>query len=211
MDVLTLPVGPLQTNCYLASCPKTKEAIIIDPGDSGDFISQKILDLKLQPKVIVATHGHVDHIVAVIELKLAFNIPFLVHKKDLFLLKRNKETIEYFLGFNPYPELFQWKNAETIVDQYIKEGDIMPFSKQKLKVIETPGHTPGGVCLYTKGILFSGDTLFKNGVGRSDLSYSSKEDLEASLQKLSKLPPKTIVYPGHGPETTISAELNSSL
>ena len=121
MDVLTLPVGPLQTNCYLASCPKTKEAIIIDPGDSGDFISQKILDLKLQPKVIVATHGHVDHIVAVIELKLAFNIPFLVHKKDLFLLKRTKETIEYFLGFNPYPELFQWKNAETIVDQYIKE------------------------------------------------------------------------------------------
>lgn len=206
MDVLTLPVGPLQTNCYLASCPETKEAIIVDPGDSGDFISQKILDLKLQPKAIVATHGHVDHIVAVIELKLAFNIPFLAHKKDLFLLKRTKETIEYFLGFNPYPELSQWKNAEKFIDRCVKEGDEIAFGNQKLKVIETPGHTPGGVSLHAKGVLFSGDTLFKNGVGRTDLSYSSKEDLEASLQKLSKLPPKTIVYPGHGPETTISAE-----
>ena len=209
MDILTLPVGPLQTNCYLASCPETKETLIIDPGYRGDFITQKILDLKLKPKLIVATHGHIDHIGSVLELKLNLQIPFLVHKKDLFLLKRAKETVEYFLGFNPYPELIQWKQAEKFIDQYVKEGDEITFGEEKLEVIETPGHTPGGVSLYSKGILFAGDTLFKNGVGRTDLSYYSQEDLEKSLQKLAKLPPKTTVYSGHGPETMIVDEFQT--
>ena len=198
MEIESLRVGQLETNCYLVFCPKTKEAVIIDPGDAGDFISQKILDLKLKPKLILATHGHFDHILAVTELKLAFNIPFLMHKDDLFLLKRVKRTAEYFLG---YPA-----DLPPVVDRYLTEGESIMFGKEKLKVIETPGHTPGGVSLFAKGVLFSGDTLFCQGVGRTDFSYCSYKDLMKSLQKLFKLPGKTVVYPGHGSETNLVAE-----
>jgi len=218
MEIESLRVGQLETNCYLVFCPKTKEAVIIDPGDAGDFISQKILDLKLKPKLILATHGHFDHILAVTELKLAFNIPFLMHKDDLFLLKRVKRTAEYFLG---YPV-----DLPPAVDQYLTKREVVTFGEEKLKVIETPGHTPGGICLYSStshlrggvapaahlggegngGILFSGDTLFCQGVGRTDFSYCSYKDLMKSLQKLFKLPGKTVVYPGHGSETNLVAE-----
>jgi len=203
MEIEHLVVGQLQTNCYLVSCPKTKETVIIDPGDDGDFISRKILDLKLKPKLILATHGHFDHLLAVMELKLAFNIPFLMHKDDLFLLKRAKRTAEHFLGFEGWPELAE---KPPQVDRYLKEGDVVTFGEEKLKVIETPGHTPGGVCFFDKGILFSGDTLFCQGVGRTDFSYCSYEDLMRSLKKLFKLPDKTVVYPGHGLETNLAAE-----
>ena len=198
MEIESLRVGQLETNCYLVFCPKTKEAVIIDPGDAGDFISQKILDLKLKPKLILATHGHFDHILAVTELKLAFNIPFLMHKDDLFLLKRVKRTAEYFLG---YPV-----DLPPAVDQYLTKREVVTFGEEKLKVIETPGHTPGGVSLFAKGVLFSGDTLFCQGVGRTDFSYCSYKDLMKSLQKLFKLPGKTVVYPGHGSETNLVAE-----
>lgn len=204
MEIERLIVGQLQTNCYLVSCPKTGEAVIIDPGDDGDFISRKILDFKLKPKLILATHGHFDHLLAVMELKLAFNIPLLMHKNDLFLLKRAKGTAEYFLGYpaDPVPT----------ADRYLKEGNIITFGKEKLGVIETPGHTPGGVSFYgatgspQAGALFSGDTLFCQGMGRTDFSYCSYEDLMKSLKKLFKLPAKTFVYPGHGPETNLAAE-----
>lgn len=227
MEIESLRVGQLETNCYLVFCPKTKEVVIIDPGDAGDFISQKILDLKLKPKLILATHGHFDHLLAVTELKLVFNIPLLMHKGDLFLLKRVKRTAEYFLG---YPA-----DLPPAVDRYLTEGEVITFGKERLKVVETPGHTPGGVSFYGSaslttggsahsinpgqagstpkggqapqvGVLFSGDTLFCQGVGRTDFSYCSYKDLMKSLQKLFKLPGKTLVYPGHGSETNLVAE-----
>jgi len=198
MNIERLVVGQLQTNCYLVSCLKTREAVIIDPGDAGDFISQKVFDLKLKPKLILATHGHFDHLLAVMELKLNFKIPFLMHKDDLFLLRRVTRTAEYFLGYpaDPVPT----------VERYLKEGDVITFGKEKLEVIETPGHALGGVSFYSKGVLFSGDTLFCQGVGRTDFSYCSYEDLMKSLKKLFKLPAKTLVYSGHGPETNLAAE-----
>lgn len=202
MKIERLVVGQLQTNCYLISCPKTGETVIIDPGDDGDFIIRRIGDLGFKPKMILATHGHFDHVLAVAELKLAFNIPFLIHKKDLFLLKRMRETAEYFLGYDACPEAGKGPK----VDRYLKEGDIIKLGKEKLKVIETPGHTPGGVCFLGDGAFFSGDTLFCQSVGRTDFSYGSQEDLTRSLQKLFKLSPETKVYPGHGPETTIANE-----
>jgi len=207
MHIEKLEIGPMGTNCYLAICPDTSAALIIDPGYSADFITQKILDLKLKPKSIMVTHAHIDHIMGVLELKLNFGIPFMVNKKDLFLLKRADETAEYFLGPHEYKELSAWKEAEKLVDYYIRDGEEITFGEERVKVIETMGHTPGSVCFYSKGFLFSGDTLFKGGVGRTDLSYSWKEGLERSLKKLAKLPPETIVYPGHGPETTIEEEL----
>lgn len=200
MKIERLVVGQLQANSYLVWDVRSEEAIIIDPGDDGDYIIRKINDLGLKPKLIVATHGHFDHILAVPELKLAFKIPFLLHKKDLFLLKRSAETAHYFTGVGADPPLMP--------DKFIKEGDLIEFGEEKLKVIETPGHSPGGVALYSRGgrILFSGDTLFCQGVGRTDFSYGSAQDLEESIDKLFKLPGKTHVYPGHGPETTVERE-----
>lgn len=190
MRVEQLVVGQLQANCYLVWDEKTSQAIIIDPGDDGDFIIRRIQDFNLEPKLIIATHGHFDHILAVTELKLAFNIPLLINRADLFLLNRASRTAQFFMGVKPDPSL--------PVDKFIKEGDIIKFGKQSLKVIETPGHTPGGIALYFKGVLFSGDTIFADGVGRTDFSYGLEEDLRKSIQKLLKFPSDTIVYPGHG-------------
>lgn len=199
MKVYCLVVGQLAANCYLAVCEKTNKVAIIDPGDDGEFIIQKILDLKLKPEFMAATHGHFDHILAATELKLAFGIPFYLHQKDLSILKRTRRTAEYFLGISVDPP--------PKVDKFIKEGDILRFGKEKLAVMETPGHTPGGICLYSNlgGVLFSGDTLFASGgIGRTDLGGSSLENLISSIKtQLFILPEETLVYPGHGEETTI--------
>jgi len=198
MKIEKLVVGQLQTNCYLVWDEKSREAVIIDPADDADYIIRKIQDFKLKPKLILATHGHFDHVLAVPELKLAYGIPFLMHKADLFLLKRSKETAKYFTGAQADPPLMP--------NKFIKEGDLIKFGKEKLKVIETPGHSPGGVSFLSRGIVFDGDTLFHQGIGRYDFSYASKEDLFDSIKKLLKLPDKTRVYPGHGEETTVGEE-----
>lgn len=204
MKIERLVVGLLATNCYLVwdenNVPSNgiKEAIIIDPGDGGEFIIKKIQDFELKPKLIVATHGHVDHILAVTELKLAYRIPFYLHQADSFLLKRTQSSARYWFGVEADPP--------PKVEKFIKEGDLIKFGKEKLKVIETPGHSPGGVALYSRGVLFSGDTLFRQGLGRTDFSYASEKELIKSIKKLFKLPENTKVYPGHGEETTIKAE-----
>ena len=195
MRVEKLVVGQLATNCYLVWDEKTRDSIIIDPGDDGDYIIQKIQDLKLFPKLLIATHGHFDHVLAALELRLAFSISFLIHKNDLFLLNRASQTAKHFLELRFDP------SAKP--DKFIKEGDTIRFGGEKLKVLETPGHTPGGISLLGKRIIFSGDTLFADGFGRTDFSYGSKKDLEKSIEKLFKLPDDTLVYPGHGEEITI--------
>jgi len=186
MKVQQLILGELQTNCYLAVCQETNEAVIIDPADQGDFISDKILQLKLKPKFVIATHGHLDHLMAVEELRLNFKIPFLIHIKEVFLIKKA-------LGAIPLPPK-KWK--------VLRDSEIIKFGREKLKVIHTPGHTPGAICLYSESnaILFSDDLLFRNGIGRTDFPYSSPIDLQKSLKKILALPPKTLVYPGHGEE-----------
>jgi len=198
MEIKTLELGPLQTNCYLAWCPKTQEAIIIDPADEGDHITQEILNLKLKPKYIILTHGHFDHVLGILETKLNFSIPILLHQKDLSLYQQTRKSAQYWLQrqVDPTPP----------PDKFIKQNDQIKFGQESLKVIETPGHTPGSICLYTPSLLFSGDTLFKNSIGRTDFSYSNPKDMQKSLNKLFKLPPETKVLPGHGPSTTIAQE-----
>lgn len=199
MKIKTLVLGQLQTNCYLVWDEKSTETIIIDPADEGSYIGQKIIDLKLKPKFIVATHGHFDHILGATELALAFNLPFLMNDQDEFLLQKNQASVKYFLGFNADPP--------PKISKTLKEGNFLVIGRDKLEVIETPGHTPGSICLYSKGVLFSGDTLFKNGIGRTDFSYSSHADLLSSIkEKLLILPPETLIYPGHGEETTVNDE-----
>ena len=197
MEIEKLVVGQMAENCYLVFDKKTREAVIIDPGDDGDYLIRKITDLKLKPVLIVATHGHFDHVLAVLELKLAYRIPFLIHQRDLFLLKLAQQSAKHFLGIKVDPV--------PLPDRFLKDGDEIEFGTQKLKVMETPGHTPGSICLYAlchpelvSGSVFTGDTVFADGVGRTDFSYSSKEDLKKSLEKILKLPDNILVYPGHG-------------
>lgn len=192
-----LPLGQLQTNCYLVFDCGNHEGLIIDPGDDADYIARIIGDEKIRPLAILATHGHFDHLLAATELKLAFNIPFLIHQKDEFLVKETQKSAKHFLklrSVDPPPP----------IDDFLKESQKITFGKHHLQVLETPGHTPGSVCFYLKekGLLFCGDTVFKNGPGRTDLSYSLPQNMKNSLAKLLLLPPKTIFYPGHGGEFT---------
>lgn len=195
MIVYPFSLGLLLANCYFAVCGKTKEAIIIDPADEGDFLLQKIKELSIKPLFIVATHGHFDHLLAALEMKLALKISFLMNKKDLPLLARHQKTARYFLKYEVDPV--------SKVDKFLKEGDILRFGQEKLRVMETPGHTEGSVCFLSQSSgaahLFTGDTIFSDGsIGRTDLEGGSKEKLRESIKKLAKLPPQTVIYPGHG-------------
>ena len=200
MKIIVLRLGQLAANCYLISDPETKQTLIIDPGDDAEYIINQIKDLEIKPQLILATHGHFDHVLVVFELKLAFKIPFLIHHHDLFLLKRADKTADWFAGIKD--------GFVPSADGFLKESEKISFGQNsQLKVIETPGHSPGGVAFFSRGVLFSGDTLFKQGVGRTDFSYCSQSDLINSIKnKLFKLPNETIVYPGHGEETTIGKE-----
>jgi len=195
MHLDKLVVGSLQTNCYLAWDEETQESIVVDPGDDSHFIIQRILDLNLRPQLIIATHGHFDHVLGATELKLAFKIPFLLNQKDFFLYKRAAKTSKFFSGISADPIID--------VDKFLKEGDIIQFGKGKLGVIETPGHTPGSITLFGEKIIFSGDVIFREGYGRTDFSYAFEGDLKKSAQKILKLSPETIIYPGHGPEFSV--------
>ena len=200
MKYLKLIVGQLQTNCYLAWNEKTSDAIIIDPGDDADFIINKIRDHNLKPIFIVATHGHFDHILAVTELKLAYNLPFLLAKEDLFLLDRVEKSSARYTQTQADPP--------SPPDKFLEDGMTISIGNEKVRVIATPGHTPGSISLYQDNVLFSGDTLFYHDVGRTDLPYSSPKLLCSSLKTLFKLPPESQVLPGHGEESTIEEEKN---
>lgn len=193
MKIETLPVGQLQTNCYLVSDPESEQCLIIDPGDEANFISEKILRHGLSPQKIIATHGHFDHCLAAFELQMAFDIPFLIHPQDKKLLNRTTDSASY------------WMEREIVVqppkvNKEIKEGDKISLDKRKLEIIHTPGHTPGGIALYNQEekIAFVGDTLFKNGVGRTDFKYASSRKLQQSIKKLKNELSGYTAYPGHG-------------
>ncbi|MCL5784932.1 MAG: MBL fold metallo-hydrolase [Patescibacteria group bacterium] len=196
MTIITLPVGSLATNCYLVE--SKGEVGIIDPGDAGDFIIQKIEDLKSKPVWIAATHGHFDHVLAISEIALTYEIPFYLHPKDEFLLKRATESAEYFTGVQTDPVL--------VAPQPFPKSKKLRVGKLELEVIEIPGHTPGGVGFYCpkEKALFSGDLIFAGGgVGRTDFNYASEEELLYSINRILKLPPETVVYPGHGGNFTL--------
>lgn len=190
-----LIVGELGTNCYLVWV-EDKSAIIIDPGDEGVEIAQIINELKLKPTAILLTHGHFDHIMGVIDLQLIFKIPVAMGSEDAFLINRSQMTAEYFLK-----KKFVTPSIKPIKVSFknIKLGD------EIIKIIKTPGHTPGSVCFYAQksGLLFSGDTIFANGVGDTSHQYSSKNDLQKSINKILKLDDKIMVLPGHGEEISL--------
>lgn len=198
--VKVVTVGQLRSNCFLLIDKKSRQTIIIDPGDDAEYIKRVIADQELIPKSIIATHGHFDHVLAAEELKLIYKTDFLLNKKDEFLLKRVSSSAKYFVGIS---------DALVVgVDKYIKGGDQIKIESINLNIIDTPGHTPGSISLYDKKNkqVFVGDTIFAfGGVGRYDFKYGSQEKLINSIKELIKLPTETIVYSGHGDITNIKS------
>jgi glyoxylase-like metal-dependent hydrolase (beta-lactamase superfamily II) len=208
-------VGPWKTNCYIYSSTK-KECIIIDPGGSEAEIASRVDVLNMVPVGIALTHGHVDHLASLGKLRdsyaaRGYKLPIAISPLDRrFLGTGGRETHRENLEFLGLDEMsFFGVDADELpkADVRLKEGDRL--FDMDLVVLETPGHTPGSVCFYAEkeGILFSGDTLFFDGVGRSDLPGGSEKKLRESIQKkIAVLPPETRVFPGHGPFTTVERE-----
>lgn len=197
MKVKSVKVGQLKANCYLLLNENSSEALIIDPGDDADYIQRILSDNDSKPSAILATHGHFDHLLAATEMKLAYNIPFLMSPKDEFLLKRMESSARYYTGVSAVPP--------PDIDVSLKSGN-MTIGPWSFEVINTPGHTPGGVSFFfpQEKAVFVGDLVFSRGhVGRTDFQYSSREQLEKSIVKITELPMDTTVYPGHGELTSI--------
>lgn len=197
-----IPVGPMGVNCYIIGCEQTKEGAIIDPGDEGKRIVAKAKELGLNITSIIITHGHIDHITAVDVVKEATGAKILIHREDAPMLVDGKKNLSHFMGN---------LKGYSAADVQLKEGDTIKVGNLELKVLHTPGHTPGGICLVVEGMIFSGDTLFEGSVGRSDFPGGSHEQLISSIKtKLMPYPDETKVYTGHGPSTSIGFERSNN-
>ncbi len=199
MYVDTLPVGPLQTNCYLITCAESGEAALIDPGWKQPAIFEAIARRAAVVKIILNTHAHWDHIGGNAELVRSTGAVLAVPEGDLPLLRKRGGADEWGIPLEPSPE----------PDRLLAGGEIIEVGTLRLMVLFTPGHTPGHVCFYesTHRALFDGDVLFNGGIGRTDLPGGNMADLMRSIRDvLFGLPADTVVYPGHGPHTTIGNE-----
>ncbi|MGD2296010.1 MAG: MBL fold metallo-hydrolase, partial [Candidatus Aminicenantes bacterium] len=183
-------VGPLETNCYLIYCEQTLECAVMDPGAEPKKIFQAIAEIGLQPVVLINTHGHVDHVGANKDVMDKYGMPLLMHSADAPMLKSILQSgLGLFLGAKNSPP----------PKKLLSDGDEVKFGTVSLKTLHTPGHSPGSLSFYHNGVLFSGDTLFCGGVGRTDLPGGSWEAMIASIRnKILTFPDDTIVLPGHG-------------
>ncbi len=198
MNVRCLPVGPLQVNCYLASCDETGEAVVIDPGDEPSLIADAVRRERLTLKQILLTHCHADHVGGVSGLVQFFPVPVKMHEDDRSMLDSAVEHGRLFgleIEKPPPP------------DEYLSEGDAVEFGRLSLSVLHTPGHSPGGICFLGGSEIFVGDTLFAGSIGRFDLPGGSYELLVKNIVgKILTLSEDTVIYPGHGPSTTVGIE-----
>jgi len=197
--VACVTVGMFQENCYLYGCPQTREAVIIDPGDEPERILQTIQELKLVPKYIINTHGHIDHICAIDAVSDVYPVPLAIHPADVPMYT-DERTASMFGRKAPL--------VKRKPDILLNEGDRITFGTLTLEVVHTPGHTPGGVCLISRPYrVFSGDTLFQRGIGRTDLPGGNYAELIQSIRnKLYILEEDLVVFSGHGEPTTIAEE-----
>lgn len=195
MIIKRVVVGSLETNCYILGSQKNAEAIIIDPGDDFPKIINAVRENNLAVKFVVNTHAHQDHIGA----NNKFNVPILIHKDDAPFFTNPELNLS---TFSAHPLIL------SIPHRVLNDGDRITVGEITLEIIHTPGHTPGGICLKKdKDFIFTGDTLFSGGVGRTDLPLASEELLRKSItEKLFTLDEKMIIYPGHGPSSTIGKE-----
>ena len=199
LKVRHLVVGAVATNCYIAENKKTKEALIIDPGDNAARIVQIIKEDGVVPVAVLLTHGHFDHAMAAQEVAEQYGIKIYAHETEKETLETPQINLSGMIG----------RTLTFHADCYVKDGDILNLAGFEIRVLHTPGHTQGGVCYYVEkeGVLFSGDTLFCCSVGRSDFATSSTSALIRSIkEKLFLLPDETKVFPGHMGATTIGNE-----
>ncbi len=198
MILMRLIVGPLQVNCYILADEKTKEAVVIDPGDDAEDILKIIKEKGLTVKYIVNTHAHFDHVGANAKLKEATGAEILLHEADAALLSSSTSQAG----------MFGMKTAASPpADRYIRDGDVITAGEVSLTVLYTPGHSSGGISLLEDGMVFSGDALFTGSIGRTDLPGGDLMTLIGSIKsKLLDLPDDTRVFPGHGPDSTIGEE-----
>lgn len=201
MILKALELGPFAANCYIVGSEKTKEGMIIDPGAEAETIMESVRQLGLTIKLIVATHAHPDHIMALRQAEEATEAPFALHEAEAEggIMQAMSDMLGMMMpgsfGAPPKPE------------RLLKDGDIIEVGELRFTVLHTPGHSPGGISLYGHGVVFSGDTLFNFGIGRTDFPGCSHKKLMDSIHnKLMSLPDETVVLPGHGPQTTIATE-----
>jgi hydroxyacylglutathione hydrolase len=198
LKIKKFEVGPLFVNCYVLYDKDTKEAVVIDPGDEPDLILDFVKEEGLSVKYIICTHGHFDHIGAVKEIKEQTGAKIILHEKDLEIYRNSPEVAVQFFGIEI--------DSQPEPDEFIKDEELLTIGYINLKIIHTPGHSPGSISIYTDGYIFTGDTLFAGSVGRTDLIGGSMQALFNSLKKIASLPDETVVLPGHGPKTKIGIE-----
>jgi glyoxylase-like metal-dependent hydrolase (beta-lactamase superfamily II) len=197
MIVEKIEVGPLATNCYIVGSGPGRDGMIIDPGGEAKRILKKVSDLKLDIKLVVLTHGHIDHVGALGEVKEASGADIAAHADDVKTL--GDGSLSVLLGISP--------SALPPPDRLLEDGDKIDIGNLNFIVRHTPGHSPDSICLLGEGVVFSGDTLFNYGIGRADLPGGNPSQLMDSIRtKLMVLADNMVVYPGHGPKTTIGAE-----
>jgi len=201
MQIETVIVGQLDTNCYVVFDEESREAMVIDPGDEPDKIRAYIDARKLRPTFIIFTHAHYDHVCAVKELNEHYLAKVVMHEAEAQTYDSTKKLcMSWGYDADDFPP----------PDLAVKEGDEVQVGKACFRVIHTPGHTTGGICLYGENLLFAGDTLFLGSVGRTDRPGGNMEHLLQSLKKLTLLNPATRVLCGHDEETTIGRERSSN-
>ncbi|MBO5245880.1 MAG: MBL fold metallo-hydrolase [Eubacterium sp.] len=199
MKVEYCVVGMVGTNCYFAVNEETKECLVIDPGDYASALIRKLDEQNYTPIAILLTHGHFDHIMGVEELKQKYEIPVYIHEEDAQMLERPELNCGSMIG----------TRVSLKADHLLRDGEEQTLAGLTFRVLHTPGHTPGGACFYfpEAEVVFSGDTLFCESIGRTDLPGGSMSQLVRSVrEKVFQLPDLTIVYPGHGEPTKISTE-----
>ena len=198
-------VGVLSTNCYVAFCGDTLEAVVIDPGFSSQCESEKVLkfikDNRLKVKFIVDTHGHPDHTCGNATVKNKFNVPICIYEDDAFMLGASGVEMARYFGFDC---------VSPSADVLLKDGGLVEFGNCALKVVHSAGHSGGSVILVGEEGVFSGDTLFAGSIGRTDFPGGSEVEMRASLRKMMRLRDSLAVYPGHGPATMLGEEKRSN-
>jgi len=200
----TIVVGGLKANCYIVAQGPGSDAAIIDPGGEEDKIKKVLSRIRAVPVMIINTHGHIDHIGS----DDKFAVPVYIHEKDMDLLKDPQRNLSSFLG-----DAFSVKAGREI--RPLKDNDRISLEGIEFKVIHVPGHSPGGICLLLEGTkppsLFTGDSLFYGSVGRTDFPGASEDALLRSLkEKILTLSPETVIYPGHGPASTLGEEIKNN-
>jgi glyoxylase-like metal-dependent hydrolase (beta-lactamase superfamily II) len=198
MQIERIVTGIYAANCYIVHGGQLNEAIVVDPGGNVEDVARYLQKRKLKLKKIVLTHGHLDHIGGAEELRRITEAKIVIHKKDAYMLHDATKNMSATAG---------GRSINFTEDDVLRDGDIIAVDGINALVIHTPGHSAGGICLKIEGVLFSGDTLFRGSIGRTDLDKGSMGAIMSSIMdKLMKLPDETRVFPGHGSETSIGYE-----